>query len=161
TSRRNSRRSAPGSTASRASRRASGSSWTWDTSSSTSCSPPSAVTTISKSCGRPRRGRARARPPCPDEPRGSLKLLIAAVGRRMPAWVDAGFDEYARRMPREARIELVAVKPEDRTAGKSVEQVLQAEAKRITAALPAGCARVALDERGRLFSTLDLARRIE
>ena len=36
-----------------------------------------------------------------------MKLLIVAVGNKAPAWVDDGFDEYARRMPPEARIELI------------------------------------------------------
>ena len=86
---------------------------------------------------------------------------MAAVGHRMPAWVDAGFHDYARRMPRTARVELLAIKPEARTTGRPIERMLEAEGKRILAALPAGTARVVLDERGMLLSTTDLARRIE
>jgi len=87
-----------------------------------------------------------------------VKFVVVAVGHRMPGWVDAGFAEYAGRMPREARIELVALKPAPR--GGPVKRVLETEAQRIRAALPAGCARVALDERGTLVSTMDLSRRI-
>lgn len=87
-----------------------------------------------------------------------MKLRVVAVGHRMPAWVDAGFAEYAGRMPREARIELVALKPAPR--GAVLQRALDAEGKRILAALPAGCIRVALDERGALLRTLDLVRRI-
>jgi 23S rRNA (pseudouridine1915-N3)-methyltransferase len=87
-----------------------------------------------------------------------VKFVVVAVGHRMPGWVDAGFTEYAGRMPREARIELVALKPAPR--GGPVKRVLDTEAQRIRAALPAGCARVALDERGTLLSTMDLSRRI-
>jgi 23S rRNA (pseudouridine1915-N3)-methyltransferase len=87
-----------------------------------------------------------------------MKFLVVAVGRRMPAWVDAGFAEYAGRMPREARVELLALKPPARGAPRP--RVLEAEAKRILAALPPDCIRVALDERGKLLSTQDLARRI-
>jgi 23S rRNA (pseudouridine1915-N3)-methyltransferase len=61
-------------------------------------------------------------------------------------------------MPREARIVLVALKPP--AGGAPRPRVLEAEAKSILAALPPDCIRVALDERGKLFSTLDLARRI-
>lgn len=87
-----------------------------------------------------------------------MKFRVVAVGHRMPAWVDAGFAEYAGRMPREARIELVALKPAPRGAG--LQRALEAEGKRIHAALPAGCVRVALDERGAALRTLDLVRRI-
>ncbi len=87
-----------------------------------------------------------------------MKFRVVAVGHRMPAWVDAGFAEYAGRMPRESRIELVALKPAPR--GAVLQRALDAEGKRILAALPAGCIRVALDERGALLRTLDIVRRI-
>ena len=50
-----------------------------------------------------------------------MKLLIAAVGTRMPKWVDEGFADYAKRMPRELPLELVALKAEPRNEGKTVE----------------------------------------
>src|SRR5688572_19591088 len=90
-----------------------------------------------------------------------MKLRVLAVGHRMPAWVDAGFNEYARRMPPDARIELIAVKAQARAGGSSVLRALEAEDKRIRAALPAGSIKVVLDERGKLLSTKDLAGRIE
>ena len=89
-----------------------------------------------------------------------MKLLIVTVGHKAPAWVDEGFDEYARRMPPEARVELVEVKPETREAGKTPQQMMAAEAKRILAAIPAGTRMVALDERGKDMSTRDLASKI-
>ena len=76
----------------------------------------------------------------------------------MPPWVNTGFAEYAGRMPREARIELIALKPAARSG--PLQRMLDAEGKRILAALPADCVRVALDERGTLLSTMDLARRV-
>lgn len=75
----------------------------------------------------------------------------------MPAWVDAGFDEYAKRMPREARIALTEIKPEKREGGRTTEQILAAEAVRIEAALPDGAEVVVLDERGVAVSTKQLA----
>lgn len=87
-----------------------------------------------------------------------MKFFVVAVGHRMPEWVDAGFAEYAKRMPREARIEFAALKPAPR--GGSVKKVLEAEGGRIRDALPAGCIKVALDERGTLINTMELARRM-
>jgi 23S rRNA (pseudouridine1915-N3)-methyltransferase len=88
-----------------------------------------------------------------------MRFLVVAVGHRMPAWVNAGFAEYAGRMPRDARIELLAIKPAARSA--PLQRVLEAEGKRVLGALPAGCIRVVLDERGALLGTMDLVRRIE
>jgi 23S rRNA (pseudouridine1915-N3)-methyltransferase len=68
-----------------------------------------------------------------------------------------GFNEYARRMPPEARIELVEVKAEPRTSGKTAEQMMAAEAQRVAAALPGGATLVVLDERGRDLDTKGLA----
>lgn len=77
----------------------------------------------------------------------------------MPGWVDAGFAEYARRLPREWALELVELKPAARDRGRSVEQMLAAEAERIAAAC-AGFRSVALDERGAAWSTQELATRL-
>jgi 23S rRNA (pseudouridine1915-N3)-methyltransferase len=90
-----------------------------------------------------------------------VRFLVVAVGDRMPAWVDTAFAEYAKRMPRRARLELVAVKPEPRTTGRSPLQMMAAEAERIRAVLPAACTRVALDEHGRDLTTRDLAAQVE
>jgi 23S rRNA (pseudouridine1915-N3)-methyltransferase len=90
-----------------------------------------------------------------------LKLVVVAVGHRMPAWVEAGFDEFARRMPRELPLQLVEVKAEPRTSGKTVDAMMAAEAARIEAVLPARCRRLILDERGADLTTVALARRLE
>jgi 23S rRNA (pseudouridine1915-N3)-methyltransferase len=93
-----------------------------------------------------------------------VKFVIVAIGHRMPAWVDAGFSEYARRMPREAPLKLIEVKPEPRGEGSqhvsSIERLVEAEGKRLSAALPAGCFTVVLDERGRSCTTRELAERM-
>ena len=89
-----------------------------------------------------------------------MKLHIVAVGNKAPAWVVGGYTEYARRMPPEARVELIEVKPEPREAGKTPAQMMAAEARRILAAVPAGAKLEALDERGKDLTTRDLAGKI-
>jgi 23S rRNA (pseudouridine1915-N3)-methyltransferase len=89
-----------------------------------------------------------------------VKLLVVAVGTRLPDWMNTGFAEYAKRMPRELSLELVEIKPEPRTTGKPVEAMMAAEAKRIEAALPARCRRIALDEHGDAPDTRALTQRL-
>lgn len=89
-----------------------------------------------------------------------MKLVVAAVGHRMPAWVDDGFAEYAKRMPRETPLELIAVKAEPRSSGKPVEALMAAEAERLRGALPGQCRRVVLDEHGEDITTDKLAKRM-
>lgn len=79
----------------------------------------------------------------------------------MPDWIAAGFNEYARRMPREAKIELMEIKPEPRSTGKTTAQIMEAEAQRISAALPQNCLRIALDERGAQPTTKQLSTQMQ
>ncbi len=90
-----------------------------------------------------------------------MKLVVVAVGTRMPSWVVDGHREYAKRMPPGTALELVEIKPEARTSGKTVTQMLAAEAGRICAALPKGGRVIALDERGKDMSTTGLALQLE
>lgn len=90
-----------------------------------------------------------------------MKLIVAAVSARPPEWVLAGWCEYAKRMPRELPLELLEIRPEPRTTGKTAQAMLALEAARIDAQLPAACRRVALDERGDAPTTLQLAGRLE
>ncbi|HEU0188478.1 MAG TPA: 23S rRNA (pseudouridine(1915)-N(3))-methyltransferase RlmH [Gallionella sp.] len=90
-----------------------------------------------------------------------MKLMIVSVGHKMPDWITAGFNEYAKRMPRELKIELVEVKPEPRTSGKTTAQIMEAEAQRILAALPQNCLRIALDEHGAQPTTKQFAAQMQ
>ncbi len=89
-----------------------------------------------------------------------MKLTILSLGHKMPAWAQGGFEEFAKRMPPEARIELIELKPEDRSS-KSVEKLLAQEALRINAAIPKNAERVVLDERGTPLTTKLLAAWLE
>ena len=90
-----------------------------------------------------------------------MKLVVIAVGTRMPSWVIEGYRAYAKRMPPGTALELIEIKAEARTSGKTVAQMLAAEAQRIRAALPKGGRVVALDERGKDLSTTGLAVQFE
>jgi 23S rRNA (pseudouridine1915-N3)-methyltransferase len=85
-----------------------------------------------------------------------MKISIVALGHRMPSWVEAGVSEYTKRMPHEARIEFIELKPEDR-ASRTTENVLELEARRIEDAIPKGAERIICDERGKLLTTPHLA----
>jgi 23S rRNA (pseudouridine1915-N3)-methyltransferase len=87
-----------------------------------------------------------------------MRLVVAAVGLRLPGWAAAAWDDYTRRFPADAKLELKAVKAEPR-AGRTAAQCMAAEAVRLRAALPKGARRVVLDEHGTRRSTAQLADR--
>ena len=90
-----------------------------------------------------------------------MKLIVIAVGTRMPDWVEQAWSDYARRLPSDCALELREIKPEPRTGGKTAAQMMQSEARRIEAAIPATALRIALDERGRDLTTQKLSAELE
>ena len=90
-----------------------------------------------------------------------MKLFILAVGNKMPEWITKGYLEYAKRMPRETAIALVEIKPEPRTTGKSVAQIMEAEAQRIESAMPKDVTRIVLDERGAHLTTKQMSQKMQ
>ncbi|MGH8119900.1 MAG: 23S rRNA (pseudouridine(1915)-N(3))-methyltransferase RlmH [Gammaproteobacteria bacterium] len=89
-----------------------------------------------------------------------MRSYLIAVGRRMPAWVTAGFTEYNKRLPRELCLKLIEITPAVRTKSTTTGKALAAEAQRIRDALPQDALVIALDEHGIQFNSQVLSRKI-
>jgi 23S rRNA (pseudouridine1915-N3)-methyltransferase len=89
-----------------------------------------------------------------------VRLVIVAVGQRVPDWAQTAWDDYAKRFPYELKVELKTVKTEPR-GSKTVETLYAAERARIEAVIPKGCRIVALDERGTTLTTVALAGKLQ
>ncbi|MEY5097403.1 MAG: rRNA ((1915)-N(3))-methyltransferase RlmH [Pseudomonadota bacterium] len=89
-----------------------------------------------------------------------MKLLIVAVGQRMPDWAQTAYDDFAKRFPPDCRVEIKTVKTEPR-GSKTLETLYAAERARIEAAIPRGARIVVLDERGSQLTTVALARQLK
>ena len=92
-----------------------------------------------------------------------MKLLIVAVGQRLPGWAQQACDDYAKRLAGGLRLEIKTVAAEVR-GSKSLPQMLAAERRRIDAAIKASCGKdvrlIAMDERGEAMRTQDLANKL-
>ncbi|MNJ95889.1 Ribosomal RNA large subunit methyltransferase H [compost metagenome] len=86
-----------------------------------------------------------------------MQLVIAAVGHKMPAWIESGFGEYAKRMPSDCRVHLKEIKPVERSGSKTAETAMALERAKIEAALPKGARIIALDEHGKDLTSVQLA----
>ncbi|TIC81172.1 23S rRNA (pseudouridine(1915)-N(3))-methyltransferase RlmH [Crenobacter intestini] len=86
-----------------------------------------------------------------------MKITLLAVGTKMPRWVDEAFNDYAKRFGRDISFELKEIKPEKRGGGVTADKGIAAEHARIVATLPARCRLVVLDERGRNWTSVQLA----
>jgi 23S rRNA (pseudouridine1915-N3)-methyltransferase len=90
-----------------------------------------------------------------------MQLVIAAVGHKMPTWIEDGFAEYAKRMPPECRILLKEIKPVERSGSRTAETVMAQERSKIEAAIPKASRIIALDERGRDLTTVQLSQHLQ
>jgi len=73
------------------------------------------------------------------------RLRVLAVSARLPAWAETACAEYARRMPKGYEVERIGIKDESR----------------LRPAVPKTVRLVALDERGREFTTGQFAKLLD
>jgi 23S rRNA (pseudouridine1915-N3)-methyltransferase len=89
-----------------------------------------------------------------------VKARLLAVGENMPAWVQQGYADYARRLSHWLPLDLVEVAPGLRGKGRDPARAIADEGRRLLDALPAGSRAVVLDSRGRSYSSEALAERL-
>ncbi len=90
-----------------------------------------------------------------------MQIHLIAVGNRMPAWVSQGYEEFARRMPSECRLNLIEIPPAKRTKAADIKRLIKQEGERMLEAVPKGAMVVALDVTGRQWHTEELARELD
>ena len=78
-----------------------------------------------------------------------MKLLVIAVGHKMPQWVQIACEDYLKRMPREYTLEVKELKP-DITPSKEALKIRQVIAK--------GDHVIAMDEHGMDITTLEMSK---
>lgn len=88
-----------------------------------------------------------------------MRVLLLTVGTRAPRWVREGFADYARRLPRDWRLEIEEV-PAASRARADVAAARAREAAALRGRIPRGAWVVALDERGEPWDTRGLAERL-
>lgn len=86
-----------------------------------------------------------------------MKLSILAVGTRMPDWVQAGYEEYARRLPRDCALELRELPLAQRGKNTDIPRAIEKESDVMLAAIPQGDRVIALDVLGKMQSTTAIA----
>ena len=92
----------------------------------------------------------------------SLNIQIIAIGTRMPDWIERGFNEYLKRIPRGVKLSLVELNAGHRSSGPKNKGVPSKTAREYEAELilqkTQGVDRViALDEKGKSVPTKELA----
>lgn len=86
-----------------------------------------------------------------------MRIYLLAIGQRLDAWVNQGYEEYARRLPAECQLQLVEIPPNKRTKNTDTRRIVREEGERLLAAVPANCRLLVLDAAGQLWNTVQLA----
>ncbi|MBI4005542.1 MAG: 23S rRNA (pseudouridine(1915)-N(3))-methyltransferase RlmH [Gammaproteobacteria bacterium] len=90
-----------------------------------------------------------------------MRLHLIVVGKRMPAWIREGFNEYNKRLPAELRLDLIEISPAVRGKSIPVKKAVKEEEKRIRAAVPNNSLMIAFDEKGKQMNSIQLSKKIE
>jgi 23S rRNA (pseudouridine1915-N3)-methyltransferase len=90
-----------------------------------------------------------------------VQLTVAAVGQRMPGWVQTAWQEYARRFPRGLSLTLKEIPLAKRSKNADTASLRQAEGVALLDAVPRGHRVIALDERGKQWSTMELSQHLQ
>lgn len=78
----------------------------------------------------------------------------------MPTWVDTGFKDYAKRLPRDFSVEVVELPLGPRGKNASIEKAIAKESAAMLAAIPEGDKVIALDVKGKPWSTEQLSEKL-
>lgn len=89
-----------------------------------------------------------------------MKIRLLAVGTRMPDWITTGYEEYAKRLTDDVRLELVEIPAGKRVKNADVARLTEKEGEAQLAAIPAQDYVVALEVGGRPLSTEDLSEKL-
>lgn len=90
-----------------------------------------------------------------------MHIRLIAVGERQPSWVDAAFDDYAARLPRQWQFRLETVVAAERRKRAVVTAAMDAEGAKILARIKPAEHVIILDECGREFSSRELSGQLE
>lgn len=90
-----------------------------------------------------------------------MRIRVIAVGQKMPTWVDVGYREYCKRLPSDFQIELIELAPGYRGKGSDISRAMRSEGDAMLAAIGKNEQVVALDVKGKSWSTEQLSKQAE
>lgn len=90
-----------------------------------------------------------------------MKINLIAVGKKMPSWVNAGYEEYAKRLSHHCRLQLIEIPLVTRSKNTDVSQLLEQESQKILHAIPNKSYSIALDVNGQAWDTAKLAKLLQ
>ncbi|TQV73973.1 23S rRNA (pseudouridine(1915)-N(3))-methyltransferase RlmH [Aliikangiella marina] len=89
-----------------------------------------------------------------------MKIKLIAVGTKMPDWVEKAYRNYAQRLPKDCSLELIEIPAAKRSKNQQASLWMDKEGQQILKVIDTSDWVVALDVKGKNWSTQDLAGQI-
>lgn len=89
-----------------------------------------------------------------------MKINLITVGKNMPEWINSGYYEYAKRLPKDFQLNLIEIPLLKRTKNSDITKIIAQEAKLIQEQIQPGLI-IALDEHGKQFATKEFAVKLQ
>jgi len=86
-----------------------------------------------------------------------MRIHLITITHKSPGWLQEGYEEYAKRLPPSCALELIEIPAEKRTANADLKRITEREGEKILAAIKPNHRVIALDVKGKLWSTEQLA----
>ncbi len=86
-----------------------------------------------------------------------MRIRLIVVGKKMPDWVQSGYQEYARRLPREINLELIEVALAHRSKNADIARLMKKEGETMLSHVKPNDHVVGLEVEGHAWSTQNLA----
>jgi 23S rRNA (pseudouridine1915-N3)-methyltransferase len=79
----------------------------------------------------------------------------------MPSWINSGFEEYARRLPKDYQLNLIEIPALKRGKNADIKRLIEQESEKLLDAVPKDSLKIVLDEHGKQWDTLELAKQLQ
>lgn len=89
-----------------------------------------------------------------------MKIRLLSVTHKCPAWIQAGYEDYAKRLPASCALELIEIPAEKRTANADLKRITEREGEKLLAAIKPTHRVIALDIQGKTWSTEQLSEQL-
>ena len=90
-----------------------------------------------------------------------MQIHLIAIGTKMPSWVNEAYEDYAKRLPADFSLKLIEIPAEKRNKNADIPRILEREGEKMWAAIPKNSHVIALDMKGKSYSTENFAKRLE
>ena len=90
-----------------------------------------------------------------------MRIKLIAIGQKMPAWVNTGFQDYQKRFAKPWQLELIEVNTHKRGTNTDIDKLKTWETLQLIKAVPQGDQLITLDKAGAFWETTKLSQKLQ